>query len=333
MSLLMWLFLLLQLVFASPGLARVAPELTLAPESDAGLVVPTPAGGWWPEDGLYVRVWSAPQDVGAAKELARYANISAPALAGKLELPLGSQIDVYIAPTQEDFVEAQPGQPPDWADGTAWPRFGLVFLRSPGLRGPSPQPLTQVLDHELIHIILGRAFAGRPVPRWLQEGVAEVYSGEVGATRAREVLRTLSAAERFPLDQLGRGFPQDAVGAKVAYAQSVDLVLFLHQNYGPESLSRLTRAALGGAGFAESLLVATGEDLGSLDRAWASRWESPWRRLFLLADANLLFLIVGVLAVVGLFRIRLRTRRKLARWEAEERRGAVRELFLHPQVH
>lgn len=329
MSFFAWLLFFVQLVVAAPTSPRPVPEMTVA--ADVGLApqIEAPPGGWWQEDGLYVRVHSDLADRRTARALAQHANVSGPNLARKLEVALGPLIEVYVAPTQEAFSKIQPGHPPDWADGTAWPNHGLVFLRAPSLRTFTTTPLTTVLDHELVHIILGRAFSGRPVPRWLQEGVAEVYSGEVGPARASQVLATLSAGELMPLDQLSRGFPADAVGARVAYAQSVDLVTFLSQTYGPSTIPRLARAAAAGAGFSESLMVATGEDPRQVEQRWKARWESPWRKVLLLADMNLVFAVVALFAGVGLYRVRRRTRQRLARWEEEERMM----MFTHPQVN
>ena len=55
-------------------------------------------------------------------------------LAKRLGVPMGRPVDVYLAPDEATFRSLQPGTIPDWADGTAWPTRGLVYLRSPRIR-------------------------------------------------------------------------------------------------------------------------------------------------------------------------------------------------------
>ena len=92
-------------------------------------------------------------------------------------LPVGRTVHVYVARTQEQFRTLQPGNAPTWADATAYPGMGTVFLRDPKIRIATDEPVEQVLDHELVHILLGRAFAPAIPPSWLQEGVRPASRG------------------------------------------------------------------------------------------------------------------------------------------------------------
>jgi hypothetical protein len=78
---------------------------------------------------------------------------------------------------------AAAGPSPEWADATAWPELGAIFLRSPDIRVGGDEPLEQVLDHELVHVLLGRAFGDEQPPIWLQEGVAQVLAKQLGPRR------------------------------------------------------------------------------------------------------------------------------------------------------
>jgi hypothetical protein len=89
-----------------------------------------------------------------------------------------------VVASDADFRALQPGQPPTWADATAYPAAGPICLRAPALRSGTDTRLEQVLDHELVHVLLGRAFAPAQPPTWLQEGIARVFAGEVGAYSA-----------------------------------------------------------------------------------------------------------------------------------------------------
>ena len=171
-------------------------------------------------------------------------------------------------PTQESFQKLQPGRFPDWADGTAWPSLGLIFLRSPDIRDGRSDPLTQVLDHEIAHILLGRAFANRPVPRWLQEGVAQLVAGEHNHESIDTLSQGVLGGGLLSLRELSRGFPSNPHRARLAYAQSADFVIFLQQHYGAHSLQKLIYYMSHQYSFDQSIQLTTGRSVEDLDLEW-----------------------------------------------------------------
>jgi hypothetical protein len=309
----------LAVLLLSARVALAGPTLQAAPAEPPRPEVAAPLGGWWTEDGLYARVHAAPEDMEVARGLAAHAAESVPRLAARLGLTPGGRLDVYVAPSQESFVRLQPGAPPDWADGTAWPQHGLVFLRAPSVRGAATEPLAQVLDHEIVHVLVGRAFAeggarGGP-PRWLQEGLAQWMSGEHGP----EVGRTLSSGGVIPLAELTRGFPADPIRARLAYAASVDFVAFVAQEWGEAAVRDLVRRMARGADVEEALAGATGEGFSSVEAAWRADWADPvfWARL-VQVSGEAVWVLAALGIVVGAFRVRRRNRARLDRWEQEE---------------
>jgi hypothetical protein len=225
-----------------------AQELRVAPDAVPAIDfhVDEPAG-WVTVPGIVADVHGDPHRKKTLTALARHAATSAPKLAAELGLPLGSKIEVYVAEDEAQFDALQPGAPPDWADGTAYPRAGRIYLRRPGIRGPNATPLNVVLDHEIIHVLVGRAFAPNEPPRWLQEGLAKVYAGEHSPDTVAQIARSLFDRDLFTLEELSNGFPLDAGGAQLAYAQSSDLISYLRAEYGEESVRTLTREMAAGA--------------------------------------------------------------------------------------
>ena len=309
-ALLLWLMLLAQAAFAGATIQSAPRDSTERP------AVASPTGGWWAQEGQYARVFAGATDSDTSRRLANHAAAAVPRLAARLGVPAGATIDVYLAPTQEDFDRLQPGVPPEWADGTAWPRWGIIFLRSPHARPGTAAPLEQVLDHELVHVLLGRAFAGPP-PRWLQEGLAQYYAGELGPDTATTLSGVVFGRERlFALNALSRSFYADPLLAREAYAASADFVGFLAGRYGEAAVHRLIDAMAQGASFEAAVPIATGESMVSIEAAWAGRWSDPARWITHLEDV--LWGLAAALVVVGAWRARRRTRATLARWEREE---------------
>lgn len=303
----------------SAALAADGPTMQAAPEPiHTKPTVPPPAGGWWTEEGLYARVSGAPEDRATVRRLADHAARAVPALADRLGVPAGGTVEIYLAPSQADFGRMQPGAPPEWADGTAWPSHGLIFLRAPSARPGTAEPLETVLDHELVHVLLGRAFAPRPVPRWLQEGLAQYYAGEIGPEEA-QALFTARLGGEVSLARLAGGFRGDPIQARAAYAASADLVAFVAGRHGESAIRALVARMAVGQGLEEALSGATGVPAADLEAAWRRRWEGPLPWIAALAREEVFWGVAAGLFVVGFLRVRGRTRRRLERMEDEDR--------------
>jgi hypothetical protein len=273
---------------------------------------------WVAVPGQGVVVHAAPAEHGTALRLARHATEVIPELAHRLGVPTGGNVDVYLAPDEATFRRLQPGSIPDWADGTAWPTRGLVFLRSPQIRAGTASDLTQVLDHELVHVQLGRAFAPKPVPQWLQEGVAQFVAGEYTARHLQAIQSGMLGGKLLTLPELTASFPSDPVRASLAYAQSADLVAYLVGQYGQDALTTIVREMAQGTPFGRAVRLATGAGPTELDEAWRARLEqSPlWLRA---ATSDTMLMTAGAaFLLAGWWSVRRRNQRRLDRWRREE---------------
>ena len=90
-------------------------------------IPPQPQGyaDWQHYDGVYASVYYTPQDRATALHLSQLASKALPQIANMLGVSTGGHVEIYIAPTQESFGHAASNF--DWADGTAWPKSGLIF--------------------------------------------------------------------------------------------------------------------------------------------------------------------------------------------------------------
>ena len=128
-------FALIATLLGSPVALAGGGELSVAPPDERPLVE-APSGGFTVEHGLYADVYGPPGDGKLVRRLANHAATKVPELMETLGVRPGGTLDIYVLDDQEQFHSLQPGRVPDWADGTTWPRWGLIFLRAPHLRGP-----------------------------------------------------------------------------------------------------------------------------------------------------------------------------------------------------
>lgn len=309
--------------FAAPEAeSRPVTRWEQAPDTAPRPEVEDPEGGWRTEIGLYADVHGDWADQAVLLRLANHAAVSIPQLAERLGVRPSGPIDVYVLSSEADFQRLQPGRTPDWADGTAWPNHGLIFLKTPSIRPGNADPLEQVLDHELVHILLGQAFDGRPVPRWFQEGMAQFYSGEATFEKAIALARNDFGLEPLPLANITGGFPPDPARAQLAYAQSADFIAWLHARGGDASLRTLVRELAAGTPVNDALRSASGLGVAEADAAWRSTQPATldWYR-WVTNPAGWWGAVAAFLAI-GAYRRRRRGQRKLEQWDAEERARA-----------
>ncbi|MCA9567008.1 MAG: hypothetical protein KC656_04160 [Myxococcales bacterium] len=292
-------FLPLLLGLSAPALAQEARESTPLEAVTAEHPLPPVPAGWETVHGPFVRVHGAPDDLPTLLRLSNEAEKALPQLARDLGVPLGSSVEIYVADSDARFRALQPGQAPMWADGVAYPALGLVILRAPDVRGTAGEPLETVLRHELVHVLLGHAFLPTRPPTWLQEGLAQVHAGEVGPETTKTLANGLATGNTLSLTGLSRGFPADPVKARVAYAQSADLIGYLHDTYGPGSVRTLIRELSAGTSVEGAIHAATGEFIETIDHDWRQRLEGSGLAWGALANADLGMGLGGLLLIVG----------------------------------
>ena len=175
-----------------------------------------------------------------------------------------------------------------------------------------------MLKHELVHVLLGRAFGARPVPRWLQEGLAQLKSGEYTAETTRTLAMGTLGDNLLSLHELSRSFPKNALRAQLAYAQSADFVAYIQNVYGKQALNTLVHELARGETFSSSIRIATGDVVDDIDLAWRSRLQESPFQFAPLMEEGVWWALGALLVPIAWFAVRRRNRKKIERWKREE---------------
>jgi hypothetical protein len=295
-----------------------AEHATVTVSSQEGAL---PAGYTSQNDGA-VR-WTYP--VAAEDEVRSLRALHAPTwrrLVAELGAPISSALDVRVArnPEQMRALVGGNGQLPGYADGIAFPEAGLVLLT---LTDPDTflrPDLQTVLAHELSHVVLHRAVAGAPMPRWFYEGVAVQQAQEGSFGRLRTLWEGTLRGGLLPLDALAERFPVRRADVDLAYAQSADFVGFMRSGTDERARFRaLLRELSQRRPFPEAIEAAYHVHLGYMEREWrASLTQRFGRWPMLFMGLTSLWVLGAVLLVVGYMRTRTRARATLQRWALEE---------------
>jgi hypothetical protein len=243
-------------------------------------------------------------------------------------LPRVERVEVRLVRHAEEIARAAPAGhgTPDWAVGTAYPSEGVVVVAARG-RGGELLDMQRILAHELAHLALARAL-GRPVPRWLTEGFAYLHSSDASFERARTLLAATFTGRLMPIVELEARFPAREDAAALAYAESYDFAAFLARrgrwddprDDGSRAAFRQFLLEIGrGVPLDPAARSAFGRGILELEREWLKGLRERYLWLPIGLGTTLLWVLGGVLLVLGWARRRRQGRRKLEAWEAEER--------------
>jgi len=207
------------------------------------------------------------------------------------------------------------GVVPSWIAGFAQQDTVVIFpTRSP--RYPD-RTLDDVVWHEVAHALIWRTSAGRPIPRWFNEGLA------MAAERPRFLEQTqlfiyLASGARLSLEQLDRLFDGSEADQARAYQLSRILVWGLLRDHGTDTGARILRQVARGASFESAFTDATGQSTASAEAAFFKR-ERVWTTWMpILFSQETLWLAITLLAILAIWRKRKRGAELRKRWDEEE---------------
>ena len=205
-----------------------------------------------------------------------------------------------------------------WISGFAVGESNLIVIfpsRSPAY---PDNTLEDVLRHEAAHILIWRASAGRPVPRWFNEGLAMEVERARRLQDETQLLYHFITGGHMDLEQLDRLFSGSQNDQTRAYALSGAFVHELLREHGKsvqsEILGRIRRGVPFDMAFADVAGITPSQaesEFWNRQRIWTS-----W--LPILTSSATLWLAVTALALIAIYARRRRNRQIEERWAKEE---------------
>jgi len=232
----------------------------------------------------------------------------------------GPTVELRIVANSREMVRVSPPAepPPAWATGVTYGDRNLILLSALSPRSGRFVPLPAVMRHELAHLVTDRIVKGHALPRWLDEGIALWAAGDDYAGRSEELLDAALRDQLLPLDRIDRGYPADPELVPLAYAQSVDIVMYLTDTYGRAPLRRLLQEVGEGKGFREAVLDTYGTSVARLEDDWREGIRVWYRWVPALVSGTTLWALISFLLAWAYLKQRKRRRELYARWDREE---------------
>ncbi len=208
----------------------------------------------------------------------------------------------------EDAPEAARGLP-EWGGGGVVDPDRIVV---PVDRKPfQHRNFAQVTTHELVHIVLLRAYRRTEIPRWVHEGIAMMLSGEVPWSEHIIISRAIFTGNLLSLDRIDSVNSFGRVHAQLAYSQSRQAVRYLIDTWGMEVLPEILRNAQREGSFREGLYATLALRQEELESFVRSRLVKDYRFVFLLADTYLIWIAIAVLFIAAVVAARIRNARRM----------------------
>ncbi len=190
---------------------------------------------------------------------------------------LSDSAETMIARCAELGVEAVP----EWAGGLA-----IAELRTAFLVVPSPHNyewgLRRTLVHEVVHLLVADRVGAHPVPRWLDEGVAQVAEGYATANLWLALPVRAFFGWLHPMSKLDERFLTALeVAPALAYVQADSFTRFLEQRVVDGRLARIFDHLARGESIERALYLSTDLTFADLEAMWHGELKSdrtwmPW---------------------------------------------------------
>lgn len=269
------------------------------------------------------------QDIDTGREILGMVEENMNRIAQDLNLEQINQIQIILAPSENEFQRLTAGSIPDWGVGAANPLSRTIFLKSPRYARPETDTESVVI-HELAHILLGMVLNGQPVDRWFDEGFALQQSGEASMESKIIFARSLILGNSIPLSNIDAvlTFQRDKAG--LAYQESHSALRYLVQQYGIGIIPKIVEQIRLGESMDAALRNAAGLSLDEFEYHWLNAMKKRYR-WYIIFDFPILFsvlLVVFFLTAWVLTKNRNKKRKRM--WDEEETKKTLQEMAENP---
>jgi hypothetical protein len=206
---------------------------------------------------------------------------------------------------------------PEWGGGGA---IGKDTVIVPVDRAPlADMDVNRVTVHELVHVVLDRAYGRLPIPRWFHEGLAMTLSGELSFGEQVALSRAIFTRRLIPLDSIELVNRFDASGAALAYSESHLAVGYMIDKYAIDGIPELLAAVRAEGSFDAALGSVFGLAAAEFEALARNHFAHEFRFMFLIGDTWLFWMPASLFVIAGFIAVRLRNARRKRQMGEQEK--------------
>ena len=275
-----------------------------------------PLEGWQRLENGQLELYHRPEDAFWGAKVMDMAQEASLKISRHLGLFSSPPVHIVLAADMQEFTLMTQGQIPDWGIAAADPGRGIVYLKSPRFSGEGSD-LANTITHEISHVILYKAAGNRSLPRWFDEGFAQMESHESSFHGSVLLARQVFAGQIFALQDIDDVLTFRKDKAAMSYQMSLSAVVFLRQLCEPDGFYPFIHTLNRGGTMDEAIRAGTGLDLRTFENEWSEYIRKKYR-WYLLMDFPVLFSItIIILFILALFVRHQRNEERLRSWKEE----------------
>ncbi|HEY0514265.1 MAG TPA: hypothetical protein VGH73_20340 [Thermoanaerobaculia bacterium] len=228
----------------------------------------------------------------------------------------GPPIQVILAPEGSPRASIVP----PWISGYAIGEEGVIVLLPGRVPSYPDASLSDLLAHEVTHVLIARAAGGRPLPRWFHEGLAMIAGLSWGLEDRSRLTLALLVDRPVSLAELDERFTGGQGEVNRAYAVAGAFMHDLFDRHGQEVAARILQGVARGLPFDEAFRAATGTSLAAAESSFWDRQTFWYRWVPILTSSITLWMLVTLLALWAIKHRRTRDAALRRGWDEEEER-------------
>lgn len=264
------------------------------------------------------------KDPGVVEDLDRELRSIVPDIELHLGTRLPDLVHIELPLTRSEFAWLTKGSVPEWAGGVAYPKDRKIVVKTP-LFYNEGVPLSVLTAHELAHILLDEASAGKGIPKWFNEGFSQVLSGESRSGSLSRLARAALADRMMGLPRVEDVLSFSATDAQLAYAESHAAAQGLLDWYGWEVVRSILFMVGTGIEFDSAFEKSTGVEYEAWQADWLESAQKRYRSYAFLDLDTIIWVVILLLSAMAAFAVWLRKRKQFKKWEEEEQEELLNE--------
>lgn len=262
----------------------------------------------------WIKIHFQQEDFGNVENIFSSISKNYPLISNNLGVKFSGELNIYLASGNSEFGELTGWRLPPWVQGVALPKENIIVLKSPRWSG-SQVDLSKAAIHEFIHILIETDIGS--LPRWMNEGLCVLMSGEIYFNES--ALSSAALSGKFlKFDQIENVMSFNTTNAALAYQQSLSATRYLVQQFGWNGIRRIISNLKHGDNFEDAFFNALGLQNWEFELEWEQKRGKPHRWMFLKDLNYYLGYVFGPLVLLTGGWLWFRRRRTLKRWRTEE---------------
>ncbi|MBD3275843.1 MAG: hypothetical protein GF372_11045 [Candidatus Marinimicrobia bacterium] len=235
-----------------------------------------------------------------------------------LGFELHTPMDVLLISNPKQY-RSLAGYLPAWAAGAANYDKNQIILKSPSLGKSDLRSYSETLKHEVAHIILGQNINPARLPRWLNEGIAMLVTGEYSMQHTYTLAQAAVGDDLIPLQEIEQINQYSRQRALLGYAQSQSAVKYIQSEFPPGTLKNvLMHLQMNDVPYNQAFQEVAGVSQFYFEWHWKKYVKTQYNWLTMLSSDIFIWILFPVLAILAYFAIRWRNKRKMQQWEEDE---------------